>query len=402
MRSRSSGVNSVLFALIAGAVLLGTAAPALAAETANSEFVLIRPDVVLEDDLYAGAIKVSIDGEIDGDLIAFAAEEIIIEGTVTGSVFAVAPRVTVNGSVGGSLRVVATSLTVNGDIGRDIVATAVNVHLGTGSTVGGDVLVWAFDMESLGQIGQDLEGSQRRLSLAGEIGGDVDVSVGGLTIVDDLTVSGDLGYRSDADAEGLDMADVGGTVVHKTPLPANIRVRALNLFGRFLVVLFLTIAALTTAWGWPNQTIAAIEKVKASPLRSWVSGAVVLALPLFLMALTALLLALAPASASFPLLVILGPLILAAAGLTFALSLVAGVPAVGRLGGILFKKLDVYGEILVGSAVAGLIWMLPVIGWLVPFVILPLGLGAWLVSWRLSEPTADADEVASTVQADPS
>jgi cytoskeletal protein CcmA (bactofilin family) len=401
MRSRSRSTTTILLALIGGAVLLGTAAPALAAETANSEFVLIRPDDVLEGDLYAGAIKVSVDGEIDGDLIAFAGEEIIIEGTVTGSVFAVAPRVTVNGSVGGSLRVVATSLTVNGDIGRDIVATAVNVRLGKESKVGGDVLVWAFNMDSLGQIGQNLEGSQRRLSLAGTVGGDVDVSVGRLTIVDDLTVNGDLGYRSDADAEGLDQADVGGAVVHKTPLPPNIRVRALNLFGRFLAVLFLTIAALTTAWGWPNQTIAAIERVRVSPMRSWMSGAVIMALPLFLMALAALLLTLAPTSASFPLLVILAPLILAAVGLVFALSLVAGVPTVGRLGGLLLKKLDVYGAILTGSVVIGIIWMLPVIGWLVPLFVLPLGLGAWLVSRRSSEPTADADEVASNAQADP-
>ncbi len=399
MRSRS---RATLLALVTGAMLLGVAAPALAAETANSEFVIIRPDDVLEDDLYAGAIKVSVDGEIDGDLIAFAGEEIIIEGTVTGSVFAVAPRVTVNGSVGGSLRVVATSLTINGDIGRDVVATAVNVSLSNGSTVEGDVLVWAFNMESLGLVGQNLEGSQRRLSLAGTVGGDVDVAVGRLTVVDTLTVNGDLGYRSDTEAEGLGQADVGGVVVHKTPLPPNIRVRALNLFGRFLVVLFLTIAALTTAWGWPSQTIAAIEKVKASPLRSWVSGAVVMALPLFLMALAALLVTLAPTSASFPLLVILAPLILAAVGLVFALSLVAGVPVVGRLGGLMLKKLDVYGAILAGSVVAGVIWMLPVIGWLVPFVILPLGLGAWLVSRRLGEPTADADEVVSTVQADSS
>ncbi len=397
MLSRS---RSIVLALVAGAVLLGTAAPALAAETANSEFVLIRPDDVLEDDLYAGAIKVSIDGEIDGDLIAFAGEEVIIEGTVTGSVFAVAPRVTVNGSVGGSLRVVATTLTVNGDIGRDVVATAVNARLGSKSTVGGDVLVWALNMESLGRIGHNLEGSQRRLSLAGTVGGDVDVSVGRLTIVDDLTVNGDLGYRSDADAEGLDQADVGGAVVHKTPLPPNIRVRALNLFGRFLVVLFLTIAALTTAWGWPNQTTAAIESVRVSPLRSWASGAVIMALPLFLTALAALLLTLAPASASFPLLVILGPLILAAVGLVAALSLVAGIPAVGRLGRLLSKNLDVYGAILAGSVVTGIIWMLPVIGWLVPFVVLPLGLGAWLVSWRSGEPTECAGEVESTVQSD--
>lgn len=383
MPSRFSTTGRLLLGLAAGVILVGAAAPALAAETANSEFVIIRPDDLLEDDLYAGAIKVSIEGEIDGDLIAFAADEVVIDGTVTGSVTAVAPTVTINGSVGGALRVIARSLVVNGSVGRDVVVTAVDVRLAAGSSVDGDVLAWVLNMEALGHIGQDLEGSQRTLAIAGSVESDVDVSVGQLTVVDDLTVSGDLGYRSDSAAEGLDMASVGGIVVHKTPLPPNIRVRALALFGRFLVVLLLTIAALAIAWGWPSRTGAAIEKVKVSPLRAWFFGAVVMASPLFLVAIGALLFTLAPPSASFPLLIILGPLVLAAFGLVLATSLVAGIPTVGRLGGALFRKLEIYGAILVGSAVVGILWMLPVVGWLIPLIVLPLGLGGWYLSWQV-------------------
>ncbi len=385
MPSRSSTTGRLLLGLAAGVILVGAAAPALAAETANSEFVIIRPDDLLEDDLYAGAIKVSIEGEIDGDLIAVAADEVVIDGTVTGSVTAVAPTVTINGSVGGALRVIARSLVVNGTVGRDVVVTAVDVRLAAGSSVDGDVLAWVLNMEALGHIGRDLEGSQRTLAIAGSVESDVDVSVGQLTVVDELTVSGDLGYRSDSAAEGLEMASVGGIVVHKTPLPPNIRVRALALFGRFLVVLLLTIAALGTAWGWPSRTGAAIEKVKVSPLRAWFFGAVVMASPLFLVAIGALLFTLAPPSASFPLLIILGPLVLAAFGLVLATSLVAGIPTVGRVGGVLFRKLEIYGAVLVGSAVVGILWMLPVVGWLIPLIVLPLGLGGWYLS-RQAEP----------------
>lgn len=373
----------LLFGLAAGVVLVGATTPVQAAETANSEFVIIRPGDLLEDDLYAGAIKVSIEGEIDGDLIAVAAEEVVIEGTVTGSVTAVAPRVTINGSVGGALRVIARSLVVNGSVGRDIVVTALDVRLAESSSVGGDVLAWVLDMEALGHIGKDLEGSQRTLAIAGSVENDVDVSVGQLTVVDDLTVSGDLGYRSESAAQGLEMANVGGVVVHKTPLPPNIRVRALVLFGRFFVVLLLTIAALSTAWVWPSRTVAAIEKVKVSPIRAWLLGAVVMASPLFLVAIGALLLTLAPPSASFPLLIILGPVILAAVGVVFAASLVAGIPTVGRVGGVLFRKLEIFGAVLAGSAVVGILWMLPIVGWLIPLIVLPLGLGGWYLSWQV-------------------
>ena len=309
-----------------------SALPILAAETANSDFVIIQADDVLEDDLYAGAIKVVVEGKIDGDLIAFAGEEVVIEGTITGSVFAFAPRVTVNGEVRGSLRTSANDVRVNGAIGRDAVVAGVDVRFGPDSSVGSDLLVWAWDVSALGHVGGDFGGSQNNLAIAGEIDGDVDVSVGQVTVVDLLTVAGDFGYRSHSEAAGLENATVNGAVVHKTPLPPNIRVRALNFFGRFLVIVFLTITALAVAWGWPERTKRAVAKVKNSPGRSWGSGALVMFSPLLLAFVAALVVGLAPATSSFPLLVILGPLVLAAGGVVLALSVVAGIPAVGRPG----------------------------------------------------------------------
>ena len=376
--------------VVAGGILLVGALPAAAAETANSEFVIIQPDDVLEEDLYAGAIKVVVEGVIEGDLIAFAGEEVVIEGTVTGSVFAFAPRVTVNGEVGGSLRVTGNDVFIDGTIGRDVVAAALDVELSEVSSVGNDVLVWAWEASSRGRIGGDLSGSQRHLEVAGEVVGDIDVSVGQVTVVDTLTVGGDFGYRSDREAEGLENATVEGAVVHKTPLPPNIRVRALNFFGRFLVIVFLTIAALATAWGWPYRTHRAIQTVKEAPAKSWGSGALVMASPLFLTLIAVLVVGIAPAAASFPLLVILGPLVLAALGVVLALSVVAGIPAVGRIGSLLFQRLDLYGAILVGAGLAGLVWLLPMVGWLVPLVVLPLGLGGWMLSWN-TIPGVDAE-----------
>jgi len=386
MRFRS---RSLVLALVSAGLFVAGALPAVAAETANSEFVIIQAGDVLDDDLYAGAIKVVVEGVIEGDLVAFAGEEVVVEGTVTGSVFAFAPRVTVNGEIGGSLRASANDVRVNGLIGRDAVVVGVDARFGPDSSVGNDVLVWAWDVTALGHIGGELTGSQRNLALGGEVDGDIDVSVGQLTVVDTLSVTGDFGYRSEREAEGLENASVGGAVVHKTPLPPNIRVRALNFFGRFLVIVFLTITALAVAWGWPERTTRAVSKVKDSPGRSWGSGALVMSSPLLLALVASLVVGLAPPTTSFPLLVILAPLVLAAVGVVLALSVVAGIPSVGRLGGAMFKKLDVYGAILVGSLLAGLVWILPVVGWLVPLVVLPVGLGGWMLSWKGVPETQD-------------
>lgn len=370
-----------LAAVLVGVGVFAVAIPVTAAETSNAEFVIIQDDDVFRDDLYAGAIRVVIDGTLDGDLIAFAAEDVVINGTVNGSVTAVSPSVTVNGEVGGSVRVAANRLEIDGIVGRDVVGALVSAELGADSDVAGDLLLWAWSLRALGSIGQDLSGTQRNLDLAGSVVGDVDVSVAQLTFVDQLTVDGDLGYRSANDAEGLDRATVGGTLVAKEPLPPNIRVRALMLLGRLMIILFLSIAALTAAYGWPVRTARAIAQVSRKPVRQWLVGALIVFAPILAIGVTGVIVGLAPAAAAFPLLIVLIPVILALFGVSFALALVAGAPVVGWLGGVAFKRLDLFGAILAGAILTGVVWYLPWVGWFVPLVVLPLGLGAWLATW---------------------
>lgn len=106
--------------------------------------------------------------------------------------------------------------------------------------------------------------------------------------------------------------------------------------------------------------------------------------PLFLVALTALILTLAPPAAGFPLLAVLIPLIFAVVGAVGAIGLVAGIPAVAWLGSVLFPRLSIHGSVFAGAVIAGVVWLIPVVGWLVPLLALPLGLGAWVGSWGLA------------------
>lgn len=379
MPSRS---RPVLLAVLSATFLFSLGARASAAETASSELVIIRAGDTVEGDLYATGVRVVIEGIVDGDLMAFAAEEVTISGEVTGSVLTAAPTVKVSGVIGGALRSAASALEVSGSVGTDLVGAAISASLDSGSEVGGDVILWAVDMSGAGTIGADLEGTQRTIRLEGTVNGDVDVSGRRLTITGPLEVGGDLGYRSEADAEGLDQATVGGVVVHKSPLPPNIRIRALGLLARFLAVLGLTTAALLVAWGWPDRTRRAGDQARKQMPTAFGVGALVMLSPVLLGAVAVLLVGLTPAAASLPLLAIFAPLVLATAGLVMVLSLVAGVPAVLALSEVLPGNLALPGSILAGSALVAVAWMVPFVGWLVPLLVLPIGLGAWILSFR--------------------
>ena len=336
---------------------------------------------MLRDDLYAGAIRVVVEGRIEGDLIAFAAEEVIVRGSVGGSIYALTPRVRVDGTVEGSVRAIGSNVTIGGRVAGDVVTAAIEINLEADSTVDGEVLAWGWSLRSLGEI-DALTGTQRTAELAGVVRTDIDISVDQLRIVDELEVGGDLGYRSDSEAEGLEMVTLGGVVVDKDPLPPNIRIRALTLFARFLLVLLLTISALVVSWGWPEQTAGAVDQARSTPARSWTRGAFVVFSPLILVGVAALIFALAPPAASFPLLAIFAPLVVAASGLVGAAALIAGVPVAGWVGATVFKRLSLPGAVLAGSVVMGLAWLMPWVGWLVPLGALPLGLGAWMKGWR--------------------
>jgi hypothetical protein len=381
-------------AILACLLLVVTAAPARAAETAASEVVVIPAGDTVPDDLYAVGNRVVVEGTINGDLVAFAAEEIVVRGEVTGSVTAIAPRVLVEGEAAGSVRFSSRTVTVSGSVGEDLVGAAIDVELGPDSTVEGDVLIWAFRLTASGDIGNNLEGSQRTLELEGSVQGDVDVSVGRLSVTGPLEVGGDLGYRSDTEATGLDQAEVGGVVAHKTPLPPNIRIRALGILTRFFVVLGLTTAAVLVAWGWPRRTGLAGEKARTHTWRALGLGALVVLSPLLVAGIAALIAGLSPASASLPLLAVFVPLILALGGIVLVLSLVVGVPAVLALGRAMPGERGLHGSILLGSVVAGAAWLVPWVGWLVPLLVLPIGLGAWILSFREGQESPLSPETA--------
>jgi cytoskeletal protein CcmA (bactofilin family) len=373
--------------VFAAAFIVSSAIPATAAETAASELVIVAEGDVITEDLYAAASRVIIDGTLDGDLIAFAADEVVIRGVVTGSVTAFAPTVSVEGEIGGSLRTTGTDVLVAGSVGRDVVAVAFGVDLEADSVVAGDVLVWALNLTLKGTVGGTVSGTQRSANVEGVVEGDIDISVNQLTLTGPLQVNGDLGYRSDSEAIGLDHATVDGAVVKKTPLPPNIRVRALNFLSRILVALLLTGSAMLIAWGWPERTERAGSKARERLLKSYGFGAAVVFSPIVLAVAAGLMVGLAPATASIPLLAVFLPVIAALGGIVLALALVAGVPAVLMIGQVFPGDRGMYGAIAVGAAVVGVGWLVPFVSWLVPVLVLPLGMGAWVLGWR--EPTPE-------------
>lgn len=382
---RGPALGRAVMATWAVIVLLWVPLPAVAAERSVSDVVLVDSGAVIDDDLYAAGNRVVILGRVDGDLIVSAFEDVTIAGEVRGDVIGVAGSVVVTGSVGESVRVAAPIVDIHGDVGGDAIVVAWEAAVGG---VAGDAIIWGWEATVDGEIGGDLEGQTRRMSLAGTVEGNVDITVDRLEVVGGARVGSDLAYRSSRPAVGVEEAQVGGAVVHRSPLAPNIRVRALMVLAKVVIGLLAGVVGLLLMWGLPDASRRAVTVVRTSPWRAWVAGFLVLLTPLFAAALAALLLSLAPPAATLPLIGVFVPVMLAILGVILALVFAAPAavyPWLGRLGR------EGRGEVrafLYGAALVTVVALVPWLVWIVLAVVAPIGVGGW-IGPTSPEPTTD-------------
>ena len=362
----------------------------------QSDLVLVRVGDVVTEDLYAAGNRISIEGRIEGDLLATAFEEVVISGEVTGDVTVVASRVIISGSVGGSVRATAGTVEVSGSVSDDLATVSWETVLDPEGRVGRDLINWGRLGRIDGHVGRDLNGRFSRLALDGEVGGLVDVVVGTLVIGSAATVDGNVAYRSTREAE-VNSGRIGGSVIHRTPLPANVQLRALQLLTLVLVLLILTAAGLLMASAWPDlleSTMAAA----ARGWRAWLAGLGVLISPLLAAGVVGVILAISPSAAAVPLLIVLLPVVIGLGGLVLLASLFGVIPAAATLGRVLIRrKASPAAAVLVGMLLMGIVVLIPVLRSVAAAVVIPLGVGS-LIGRR---PRAQADPQPDS-QADPS
>lgn len=439
--------------LALGGVALGTAllavglaAPAAALEPRTGEDITVEAGETVDDDLYVAAATLTVEGTVAGDLIV-AAREVVINGTVEGDLMGAAQSIVIAGAVEDDVRVAAAELIVEdgAEIGDDTIVFGYALEAQEGSTIGGDVVVTARQGLLAGAVADNLWGTAEGIEIGGEVGGNVDVRVGGgdrgfvvppqgisvdaidggLTITDTAVIEGDVRYESPAEADIAADARIGGQVIFDEvaeaareddgPLEETLdRIgNVLRTFATLFVVGFLLVWLLPRAAGGASDTLRR---------RPWVSlGWGALFFPLVAVAFGALLFVTVVLAVLLGL-VTLGGLagFVIAAGLfvAFALALATGV-AVGLLAPIVAAFLggrlilrrpwpdDLGGRtlaLLVGVAVYAVLQALPFVGWLVALAVTLFGLGAIIVwAWmsrrrRLPPTTAPAPAAASPTQ----
>jgi cytoskeletal protein CcmA (bactofilin family) len=361
------------------AVSVFTGALPASAERTQSSFVLIEEDDIVPEDLYAAGDMIVIRGLIEGDLIAVAYTEIRIEGEVRGSVVAAASKVVVDGAVGGSVRAAALTVEINGGVGGDVFVGGLDVIVGSESEVGRDALLWANDVAVAGRIGRNIEGQFRSGTIAARVEGDVDITVSRLTVGPSALIVGDLVYVGDERAVISDDAEVGGSLIAESELAPYIRIRALFLLVRVLVVIAMVALGLGLIWSIPERSARAARGVFERPLLALAWGAGLASIPIAMTLIVGLFVALSPRATGLPLLLVFSPIVIAAFAALFVGVLAAPVPIGAAIGKRIGPARSVYAWFIIGATALVLLSLVPFVGTFVLVVGSLIGLGGWFV-----------------------
>jgi hypothetical protein len=453
MRKRTSHARNVM--LVVGLMLLLglLAAPAVQAfEGRGGDVVTIEANEVVEDDLYVAAGEFTLDGTVEGDLVA-AGSTLTINGTVEGDLIAAGQHVIINGTVGDDVRIAGYAMTIGGDIADDIIGVGFSLEGEDESRAGGDLIYMGYQALLNGEIDGEANIAGGAVEIAGTIGGDATIDVGGtdpdedlppgfpffpmlpsvpsvpasLTIRDSASIGGDLDYTANVKASVPGDA-VAGEIAFREYIPEEPEAEAEKapaptaamVVGKWFLrqarrlTAFLLIGVLMM-WAVPDWTRKLARNVETKPLPSLGWGAVSIAA--FGVAMITLVIATIVLAVIFGVVtlgelvgrvVALGGIVASSAGFGFSLlwQYVTSIVISVLLGQLIFRLFKSPAEdnrwwpMVLGVVIFVIITAIPVLGWLAKLAAVLLGLGAlwiWGRDWlrrtrQTTSPPADTEE----------
>ncbi|UCH35124.1 MAG: hypothetical protein JSV65_01860 [Armatimonadota bacterium] len=361
MRSARAACLAVLVALL-------VANTATALQIRSTQSVVIDEGVTVDDDLLVMAQDLTLNGEVTGNLLAMA-QRISIAGKVHGSVVAMGQIVECTGPVGGSFHAAGETVDLNAAVERNVTAAGQRVILGDSARVRRDAFLAGESADASGEVARDLKVAANNAVLNGSIGGLARFWVQNLRLTDTARVGRDLVYVSAEPAVVAEGAVVTGGIIHQLPKPAvkPAQWRAFAAVIRVVGFIWLILFTALLVGVLPRQMYDASERIRSAP--GWTLLAGFLFIVLGPIAVALLLAFVLPAG-----------LTLLAIWLAF---LYAAPVACGiALGSFIFRqfaKREVTRPVLAALTGVVIIWvaeLIPVVGWLIRIGVALLGVGA--------------------------
>ena len=420
-------------------------------ETINDDLILGGNTVVMDGTvngmLVAGGNTVTINGTVNGDAILAGKTIVISEGAVIdGNLFAAGSEIDVMGKITGSIASGSGSLSLapGASVGRNVYYGGYNFDTKNGSTIGRDLFFGGYQAILAGEVSQDVHLAGAAAEINGKIGRNAILDISspnqqnstpmfmpqqqlppaiptGLRISKDAQIGGTLTYTSSVNQNSSVQAAPAGGIVFQTPVPPQAqkpqnqplsqRIPLLGwLFGRIRELVSLLILGGLALWLLPTILERTVEmartKVAASAGYGFLTllvgyiGAVIVFIVILVISILLGLVSLGGLGWAFFGVTSSGlglALTIFTLLVTYGSKLIVAYLAGTWIGKSLFPQathLRVW-SMVVGVAAYVLLRSIPILGFLIAFVVILIGLGAmWLVYRRRTAPLTPAIAMA--------
>lgn len=169
---------------------------------------------VTQRNAYAAGGDVRTTAPIEGDLIAVGGR-IVLEQRVGGDATLAGGAVDVRAPVGDDLRVAGGDITVENAVGGELFAAGGNVVVRAPAVITGPASVHGGSVTLAGRFDGDLRASAQKLTLDGEVKGNVHLAAEAIELGPKAHIDGNLSYASAAEIRKDPAAVVAGTVTRE-------------------------------------------------------------------------------------------------------------------------------------------------------------------------------------------
>ncbi len=260
-------------AIVIAALFAWLPLPAAAADLRQGTDVTVAHTETVNDDIYAGAGTINIEGTVNGNVIA-GGGTITVSGSITRDLIVGGGTINLTGHVGGSIIAAGGNLTINGPVAQDVVVTGGTIDIGSSATIGRDLVVAGGTATVSAPITRRVQMASGSLTLRNRVGGDVRGRVDHLKL-DGAQIGGNLDYTSNNAVQLVNGARVAGTTIRHTPTDQGggagngflgwLR-ELIGFFALGLLLIFLL----------PGISARAIDTLRAQPWPSLGIGAAIL------------------------------------------------------------------------------------------------------------------------------
>jgi cytoskeletal protein CcmA (bactofilin family) len=367
---------SLLILLLGLALALG-ATPAAALERRAGDSVGVPAGETVDDDLAIAGDTVTIGGRVTGDLfVAGGTVTLLPSAQIDGDVLAAGGALVINGAIGGDVRAAGASLQLGGTVGRNATVAGSQVTLGPNATIKGNWLSGSDRTLLQGTVEGNVTGGGSTVQLAGRVGRNVEVASERLLVEPSARVGGKLTYVSNVD-QAVPDGTVRGQIERVAPpeRPRDAR-RGFDVVGTALGLLLLAgsiVVGLLLAWLAPGLYRSAQAVLEQQALLAFGVGLVTLIV--------------VPVLAIVLMVTVLGlPLGLLGLVAYFAGWYIGWLAAAAALAGLVVGLVRRQGRpvavawlVVLGLVGLHVLTRLPIVGVIIAFVVLCLGLGILVI-----------------------